>query len=167
MVILETDRLVLKEADLDDEHFFFELLNSPGWIKYIGDRGIESIDDARKYIRESLINSYKENGFGLYKMVSKKENSSIGICGLLKRPGLSNPDIGFAILPAYERKGYTYEAAKAILEYGISTLGLKTILAITTKKNTGSRKLLEKIGLRFVDKIKLEVDGEELLRYSN
>ena len=103
-MILETERHWLEEADSNDGAFFFELLNSPTWIRFIGDRGIASIDDAVNYIRESLIKSYRKNGFGLYKMVLKQDDRPIGICGLLKRPGLEHVDIGFAILPQYEKK---------------------------------------------------------------
>ncbi len=165
MSMLETERLLICKADKGDADFFFELLNSPNWVQFIGDRGIKSKKDAIIYIEKSLIYSYKTNGYGLYKMISKMENKPIGICGFIKRDYLEHVDIGFAILPEYEGKGFTYEAAKKTIEYGTSTLKLHPILGITTAKNTKSRNLLQKIGLVQVDTI--VHDDDELLLYSN
>lgn len=144
--VIETERLSLEMGQLHDTDFIFKLLNSPTWIQFIGDRGIRTEDDARAYIENNLIRSYQENGFGLYKMVLKESRIPIGLCGFIKRDYLDHADFGFAILPAYENQGYTYEAAKAILEYGTTTLKLNPILAITTPENSKSRYLLEKIG---------------------
>lgn len=166
-MIFKTDRLELSEAVPDDKDFFFKLLNSPNWIEYIGDRKIKSLFDAEKYIRESLINSYKCNGFGLYKISLKESKLPIGICGLLKRPHLEHPDIGYAILPEYEKKGYAYEAAKGTMIYAETILRIQKILAITAPKNKSSIKVLEKIKLKFVKRIKFKEDEEELLLYSN
>ena len=138
MTILTTERLALDEAVLEDAEFIFDLLNSPNWIEFIGDRSIKSIKDAERYIQNSLINSYREHGFGLYKMVLIESNEPIGLCGLLKRATLDHPDIGFAILPEFEGMGYTYEAAKATIEYAHAALSLATILAITSEDNTRS-----------------------------
>lgn len=166
MTIFETERLLLEQAEIPDAPFFLKLLNSPGWIAQIGDRGIKTTEDATHYIRDALIKSYKENGFGLYKMIEKQEKQPIGICGLLKRPDLDYPDIGFAMLPEYEGNGYAFEAAKATLEYAETTLGLRVILAITIMKNTRSKKLLERIGLQQIDVINFK-SKEECLLYSN
>ncbi len=100
----------------DDSQFIFELLNSPTWLKYIGDRDIKNLDDAQNYIINGPIKSYEIHGFGLYKVALKNNDTPIGICGLLKREGLEDNDIGFAFLPEYEEKGYAYESAKAILD---------------------------------------------------
>lgn len=164
--ILQTKRLYLKELNLNDGAFFMELVNSSGWLKFIGDRNIHSIEDAKKYMQEKLISSYAENGFGFYKMVLKKEGTLIGICGLIKRPHLEHVDIGFAILPKYERKGYTYEASEGVMHYAQSTLGLKTILGIVSKENHGSKRVLEKIGLKCIGTTDYEGD-EGVLLYSN
>lgn len=164
MSVFETQRLSLQEVERTDASFIFELLNTPTWIKNIGTRGIKTLEDAENYIEKAFVKSYQENGLGLYKMVLKKTGESIGICGLVNRPTLPHVDIGFAILPAFERQGYTYEAAQATMEFAKSTLGLTTLLGITTEENTASRRLLEKIGLRYV---KTEKSGdEELMVYS-
>ena len=127
MIVLETARLRLEEGTLDDQVFIFTLLNSPNWIEFIGDRGIESLTDAENYIKNTLIKSYDTNGFGLYKVTLKHDSSPIGLCGFLKRDYSDHPDIGYAILPKYEGNGYTSEAAKAVLNYGKTQFGFKTI----------------------------------------
>jgi ribosomal-protein-alanine N-acetyltransferase len=164
MKITETERLIIEEANLSDAPFFLSLLNSPNWIKFIGDRHIKTLEEATKYVQESLIDNYKKNGFGFYKMSLKSTNEPIGAIGFLKREYLEFPDIGYAILPNYENNGYISEAAKAILEYGKNILQLKTIFGFTTEDNLVSQKVLVKIGLQFIDKRIL--DGEEFLVYS-
>ncbi len=166
-MITETKRLILQEALLADAPFFYELLNSDTWGKYIGDRGIATVADAEAYIQKSLITSYRENGFGLWNMVLKEEGTVIGICGLINRPTLDHPDLGFAILPAYEGKGYTSEAAQATMDYAQTVLGLKKILGITSEDNLGSQRVLEKAGLKFIEQKKLsEEDAKETLVYA-
>ncbi len=165
-IIIETTRLTICEASIEDFPFFKKLLNSPNWIEFIGDRGVKTDKQAVHYIKSSLINSYEENGYGLYKMCLKESSVPIGICGFVKRDYLDNPDIGFAILPEYEGKSYTTEACKATLAYGKSELKLHPILGITTKKNSKSRYLLNKIGLQEKGKIKPPGDKEELLLFS-
>jgi len=147
-IIVETDRLQLEEVSLRDGDFIIELLNSPGWLAFIGDRNVRNKIDAQNYIKDKLISGYRKNGFGLYK-VSLKEGAPIGLCGLLKRETLSCPDIGYALLPQYERKGYMFEAAKAIVELGLKKHKIKTILGITSPDNQPSKLLLEKLGFKF------------------
>lgn len=166
LTILETERLILEEAAEADAAFFHELMNSPSWIKYIGDRNIHNLDQARKYINDSLINSYHINGFGLYKVVLKSKGTPIGICGLLKRETLANPDIGFALLPSFENQGYAFEASVGVLKYAKEKLGLRTVLAITMKENLKSNQLLKKLGLQVKDTYKPNDNAENLLLYS-
>ena len=165
MTILKTQRLLLQEVQLTDAPFIFELLNTPTWLKYIGDRGIKNLADAEQYIQKSFRDSYKSNGFGLYKMVLKASKQPIGLCGLVNRPSLEDIDIGFALLPKFAKQGYAYEAANATMDYAWNQLNLTTIVAITSKENTNSQQLLEKIGLQLADVITLEGDEEELLLY--
>ncbi|PSR55541.1 RimJ/RimL family protein N-acetyltransferase [Adhaeribacter arboris] len=165
--MLESERLRFELAHLEDKGFFFKLLNSPNWIKYIGDRGIKTEQDSENYIKNSLIKTYNDKGFGLYKMVVKTTNLPIGICGFVKRDYLDSVDIGFAILPEFEGQGYTFEAAKAILEYGQTELGLGTVYGITTPDNKASQHLLVKLGLQFVFKRTDKIQNQELLIFSN
>ena len=166
MIITETKRLIITEATLEDCSFFYELMNSQNWLKYIGDRGINNYQDAEEYIQKSLIDSYKENGFGLYKVVLKDSSVPIGLNGFVKRNYLDYPDIGFAILPQFEGLGYTQEAGHKLLEHGSKKLGMDPILGITSSANFASQHLLLKIGLSFEKKIKSTPEGEELLLYS-
>ncbi|WP_411030136.1 GNAT family N-acetyltransferase [Spongiimicrobium sp. 3-5] len=166
MKIAETQRLTIEKAVLNDAHFFLKLLNSPNWITFIGNRNINSEEDARNYIEHSLISSYTKNGYGLYKVSLKENSKPIGICGFVKRDYLDSADIGFAILPKYENQGYTLEASKAMLKYGKTELNLNPILGITTRKNIRSQGLLKKIGLKEIGKISPDKDVTQFLLFS-
>jgi RimJ/RimL family protein N-acetyltransferase len=162
MIILETERLVLRRLTTDDAEFVLELLNEPSFLQYIGDRGVRSLEDAREYILNRLVASYERNGFGLYLVELKESRIPIGISGLVKRDALPDADIGFAFLPAYWSQGYAVESAAAVMNYARAVLGLIRIVAITSLDNEASAKLLEKIGLRFERLIKLSEDAEEV-----
>ncbi|HMQ49988.1 MAG TPA: GNAT family N-acetyltransferase [Saprospiraceae bacterium] len=164
--VLETARLCLRKAILPDANFILELLNSPGWLQYIGDRGVKNEADAARYIDDRLIKSYDELGYGLYVTQLKKEGFPIGLCGFIKRPYLEHADIGFAVLPVYESQGYTYEAARALMPFGKTYFGLDPILAITTKDNLKSQNLLKKLGLKQRGFL-VEPEGEELMLFSS
>jgi RimJ/RimL family protein N-acetyltransferase len=162
MKVLETDRLIIRWLTTEDAEFILQLLNEPSWLKFIGDKGVRTIADARAYILSGPVEMYSRFGFGLYLVEQKKEHLSIGICGLIKRDSLADVDIGFAFLPKYWGKGYAHEAASAIMEYGRTVLGLTRIVAITSANNDSSAKLLEKLGLRFEEMLKLSDDSEEV-----
>ena len=166
MTILTTPRLSIEKVTQDDSAFIFELMNTPTWIQYIGDRSIKSIADATAYIETNYLTSYKENGYGLYKMVLTSTLAPIGMCGFVKRDYLDAPDIGFAVLPAYEGMGYTSEAATKILDYGLHTLNLELVLGITSLENIRSQRLLEKLGLIKQGTIQSAEIGKTLYLYS-
>lgn len=162
MNILETDRLILRELDsVVDAEFMFELLNSPKFIKYIGDRGVRSVEQARTFIETRYQPSYELHGYGLYTVERKEDGKQVGICGFVRRDSLPGPDIGFAFLPEYERNGYGYESAAAIMNYGRDVLGIDQVLAITTSDNEASGRLLEKLGFGFAELIE---SGKETLK---
>lgn len=146
MRITETERLFIDEAATEDASFFLMLMNSKGWLTYVGDRNIHSENDAAAYISGKLIKSYETNGFGLNVMRLKENNEAIGICGFIKRDYLPHADIGFAILPGYEGKGYMREAAKNLIAYGFTELRFDEILAITLSSNDRSQQLLYRLG---------------------
>ena len=166
MQILETDRLILREISADDAEFILDLLNQPSFIKYIGDRGVRTIETATDYIERRFTKSYRENGFGLYlvELQSQIQNlkSKIGICGFVKRDSLPHPDIGFAFLPEFCGSGYALESARAMMNYGRNQLKLSRVLAITTPDNEASIRLLEKIGFCFERLIRMPDGPEEL-----
>lgn len=160
--MIETERLTLREFFVEDATFICELLNDVSFVRNIGDKGVRSDKDAAAYIQNGPIASYERFGFGLYAVELKETGELIGMCGLLKRDSLTDPDIGFAFLPKFWKKGYALEAAAAVLEYGKNVLGLKRVLAITMPDNIGSIGVLEKIGLRFERLIRMSEDEPEL-----
>ena len=159
--ILETERLILRKMTVEDAEFIFELVNEPAFIRNIGDKGVRTLDDAREYILSGPVASYTKFGFGLYAVELKETGAAIGICGLLKRDSLEDVDIGFALLEKFRRKGFGYESAAAVMDYGRSALGLKRIVAITSPDNEESIRVLEKIGLRFEKMIRIPGPSED------
>lgn len=166
MTILTTERLELLEFTLIDAPFILELLNSPTWIKYIGDRNIKTLADAKQYIQDKLIDSYQKHGLGLYLVKRKEDNESIGMVGLVNRDTLEDIDVGFGMLPRYAGKGYGYEAAAAVMDYAQHTLKLKRVVAITVPYNEYSIALLKKIGLQFEKMIQSSNKQEQLMLFS-
>lgn len=167
MIVLETDRLTLREITTDDAEFLLKLLNEPSFIENIGDRNVRTVEDARQYASNGPIASYKQHGFGLYLVELRESRAPIGICGLVKRDSLSDADLGYALLPEYWRKGYALEATSAVKKYGFADLGHKRILAIVNPDNAGSIKVLDKLGLKFTRMIRLTEDAPEICLYSS
>jgi RimJ/RimL family protein N-acetyltransferase len=126
-----------------------EVLNDADFLRYVGDRGVRSVDEARVYIVNGPIASYDRFGFGLCAVVLKARDVPIGICGLLKRESFEDVELGFAFLPEYRSKGYALESAAAVMEYARRDLGLTRIAAITSPDNDRSARLLGRIGFRF------------------
>jgi ribosomal-protein-alanine N-acetyltransferase len=162
VIVLETERLVLRHLTLNDAPFILELLNDPSFLRYIGDRGVRNVQDARQYLIKGPIASYQKSGFGLYLVFLLESGDPIGICGLLKRDTLDDVDVGFAFLPPHWGKGYARESASAVLAHARATLGLKRIVAITSPDNAASIKVLEKLGLKFERMVRLGDDPREV-----
>jgi ribosomal-protein-alanine N-acetyltransferase len=146
-LILETERLVLRELVADDAPFILELLTSRGFRENIGDRGVTDLDGARGYIERAQA-GYAGNGFGLWRCDLKATGEGAGLCGLVKRDGLDHPDVGYAFLERFWGQGLASESAAASVAYGRDVLGIETIVAITTPANLGSIAVLKKIGLK-------------------
>jgi ribosomal-protein-alanine N-acetyltransferase len=150
---------VLREFTLEDDGFILELLNEPGFLRFIGDKGVRTLADAREYLQRGPMDSYRQNGFGLY-AVCVGEAAPLGMCGLVNRQGLDDPDIGFAFLARNWGNGYAVEAAAAVLDHGRRVLALPRILAITSPDNRASISVLEKIGFQFERLMQLPRDTE-------
>ena len=166
MVIAETDRLLLAKVTLDDAPFFVELMNSPHWIKYIGDRNIKTEEDAKSHLKKTILKSYAENGYGFFKVLLKsEENKIIGICGLVKREELELPDIGFGFLPEYEGMGFGYESASSVLQLAENKYHIDQIGAICMAENKNSIRLIEKLGMNYQKKVNPFDEDEELLLF--
>lgn len=165
MKVLETERLVLRWITLDDAEFILELVNEPSWIRFIGDRGVRTLDDARKYITNGPSASYARSGFGFYLVELKETGDKTGICGLVKRNGLNDIDIGFAFLPRFWGLGYAFESAEAVLTHARNDLGIARVVAITAMDNHSSMKLLGKLGMQRETTVTLPGDCEELMLF--
>jgi RimJ/RimL family protein N-acetyltransferase len=162
MNVLRSERLELRELGLHDDEFILRLLNEASFLRFIGDKGVRTLSDAREYIMKGPMDSYLRFGFGLYLTSLSDSGIPIGICGLVKRDALPDVDVGFAFLSQYWSRGYAAESAAAVLDYGRRQLHLQRIVAITAPDNHASMAVLEKIGLRFERMIRLSEDSPEL-----
>lgn len=162
----ETNRLILQPTSTADAQLILDLLNSPKWLKYIGDRKVHSLAAAKDYIQLRMIPQLEKLGFGNFTVIRKSDRAKMGICGLYDRDEMEGLDLGFAYLPDYERQGFAYEAANKILEAGFNNFGYDKINAITSKENRASQKLLEKLGFQLQGTTQLAEETEELLLYS-
>jgi RimJ/RimL family protein N-acetyltransferase len=165
-IVIETPRLLLRHMTIEDDTALIrQLLNDPAFIQNIGDRGVRTDDDARRYIDDGPRASYQRFGFGLYAVTTKATGESIGICGLVKREFLDDADVGYALLPGFRGMGYATEAASAVLRYGLDTLRLPRIVALTHPDNEGSIRVLEKLGLRSRGRLMISGDTRVTLLF--
>ena len=151
-----TERLTLNELSLNNANFINELVNTPEWIKFIGDRNIHTQDEAKEYVEKIIENP----NINYWVVKLKSQNISIGIITFLKRDYLEHYDIGFAFLPKYSKNGFAYEATIPVLNDAVNNHNHRQILATTVRENTNSIKLLEKLGLRYEKEIE---NGKDLL----
>lgn len=163
----ETERLILKPAEVQDADFFLELYNMPSFIQYIGDRNLRTKEDAENYIKSRFIPQIEKLGFGNYVVILKEDHTKIGAVGIFEREGLDVLDIGFSFLEKYEGKGYAYESANKLKEVAATDFGVHKISAITTKDNFSSQKLIERLGLKFQKMVTIPEDVVELMYYEN
>ncbi len=166
MAVIETARLVLRCLTDADAAFMLDLLNQPSFIENIGDRGARTLDEARAYIAKVPVASYRRYGFGLYLVVVKDSGEAAGICGLVKRDGLDDVDLGFALLPRHWKKGYAVESALAVKDYAARVVGLRRLVAITAPANWSSIRVLETVGFSFERMVRLRPEAEERKLFS-
>jgi RimJ/RimL family protein N-acetyltransferase len=152
-------------VEVTDAAFILRLLNEPGWLEYIGDKGVHTMEDAVHYINNGPRTMYERVGFGLFLVELKGNQTPIGLCGLIKRDGLDDVDIGYALLADFHNRGFAFEAAEGTLKYA-KEIGLKRLIAITTKDNHSSVKLLEKLGMNPDGFVILPNDKEELKKFA-
>lgn len=149
MQLIVTGRLTIRRFTLDDAPFIVALVNDADWLRFIGDKAVHSEEDARRYLVAGPLAMYESHGFGLCAVERTKDRVTIGMCGLIRRAGLKDVDIGYAFLPEARGQGYALEAAQAVLEHGLATIGIARIVAITDPDNAASTRVLEGIGMRF------------------
>jgi ribosomal-protein-alanine N-acetyltransferase len=159
--VIQTERLVLRQLELNDADFILELLNEAAFLRFIGDKGVRDLESAREYIEKGPIDSYGRHGFGLY-ATCLLDGTPTGVCGLVKREVLVDADVGFAFLSRHRSKGYAVESAAAVLAHARRVLRLPRIVAIADPENSGSIAVLEKIGLKFERMIRLTEHSREL-----
>jgi [ribosomal protein S5]-alanine N-acetyltransferase len=160
--IYETERLIIKPTNIDDAEFIMALVNTPGWLENVGDRNVHSIADAEKYVTEKMLPNMEKYGYGNYTLILKTDGSKIGTCGIYSREGLSHCDIGYSLLPQYEKNGYINEAAKKMVNLAFTDFNLTTLQAITINSNQASKNVVLKLGFTFKENIFIPNDPVEL-----
>jgi ribosomal-protein-alanine N-acetyltransferase len=164
-VIVETARLTLRRLDEDDAAFAFDLVNDADFLRFIGDKGVRTLEDAKAYLRSGPLASYAKHGFGLFRVARKADDVPVGFCGLLRREYLPAADIGYAFLPAHRGLGYAIESGAAVLEYGRRVHGLTSVLAMTHPDNAGSIRVLERLGLSLERRFRQPGDDHDVLLF--
>ena len=161
----ETERLMLRPTNLEDGPFVKALLNTPKWLRFVGDRNVNTDEEAVEYIKDRMLPQLVKLGYSNYTMIRKSDGEKIGCCGLYNREGLEGVDIGFALLPPYEKRGYALEASKEMLRAASEEFGISRIKGITAKEHHASQSLLEKLGLTRTGTVTLPDEDEELFLY--
>lgn len=161
--IATTERLILREFNEADHEFIIELLNTEGWLQFIGNRNILENEQAIDYINNALRASYSKNGYGLYCVELKSTGMAIGMCGFVKRENFIHADLGFAFLPDSSGKGLAYESAEAVLKYGFEKLQFSTVDAITKHENVRSISLLKRLTFQHIEDV--EMNNEQLMLF--
>lgn len=165
-LVTETARLYLRRLTPTDAPFIVEVLNTPGFLFFVGDKNVRSHADAREYLESGPLLMYRDKGFGLWLVARRSDRAPLGLCGLIKRDSLDDVDIGYGFLPEHEGQGYALEAARAVVEYARTALGLPRLVAICDPRNAASIRLLEKLGMALEKQVSAEDDGKTLNLFS-
>ena len=161
-----TERLTIRAFTLDDAAFIVTLVNDPDWLRFIGDKAVKTREDARRYLATGPLAMYERYGFGLCAIERNKNRATIGMCGLIRREGLEDVDIGYALVPEVRGQGFALEAARAVLEHGLTTLRIYRIVAITDPDNAASTRVLEGIGMRFERHVQMGEGAKRVALYT-
>jgi ribosomal-protein-alanine N-acetyltransferase len=158
-------RLDYAPLALADAEFIVALLNDPDFRRHIGDRGVRGSGDVEGYLRAGPLRSYAEHGFGLLKVSERASGQPIGMAGLIRRPGLDEVDLGYALLPGYRRRGYAAEACEALVRLAAGPFGLRRLVAVVTPQNSRSIATLERVGFVFERTLQLPGEATEVRLY--
>lgn len=157
---LTTERLLIEKLSPGDSEFILTLLNTPGWLKFIGDRNIKTLSDAEAYVQKTIDSPSVQ-----YWIVKKTaDRTPVGAVSFIKKDYLDHHDIGYAFHPDFSKLGYAYEAVKVVLEQLCKNPLYPVILATVAPDNESSIRLLEKLGLKQQDQI--EIENRTLLLFS-
>lgn len=165
-LIAETERLRIRRMTTDDAGFILNLVNQPSFLEHIGNKGVKDLEDAKRFILAGPWTQHADRGFGQFVVELRDGSEPVGVCGVLFRESLDVCDIGCAFLPAYWRRGYAFESAMAVMEYGRTTLAIDTIVGLTSEENIASIKALEKLGMSFERMVKMSDDDPGTALYS-
>ena len=163
---IETERLRMRWLTEADVPLMLAIWNDPTFVRYVGDRGIRTPEQALEELATGAFRGYTEFGYGPFHVSLRAGGEAIGVCGLYKREHYDDPDIGFAFLPDFCSQGYGWEAARAVRDYARDDLGLKRIIAIVSPENAASIGLLKKLGLVFERQDTYPDDGETICIYA-
>ena len=163
--ILETERLVLHEFDEDDVEPFYLMGSDPEVIRYTGDPagGLANREQALESLRARPLADYQKYGYGRWACVLKSSGVVIGFAGLKFLPESREIDLGYRLLRPYWGNGYASEAARAVLDYGLTQLGLERIIGLVHPENVASVRILEKLGMKLVERV--EFEGRSFVKY--
>lgn len=162
---LRTERLALNWLTLDDAPLMLAIWNDPAFMRYVGDRGVRTIEEAETSMRDGVLQLYSGYGYGPFRVTRVEDAADMGICGLFRRDGLEEPDVGFALLPEYCGEGFGFEASRAVLDHARDSLRLPGVLAIVSNENDASIGLLEKLGLSFDGDMRLPGEDTDVRLY--
>lgn len=162
---MRTKRLSLRWLTLEDAPLMLTIWNDPDFIKNVGDRDVRTIEQARAAMTEGALKLYRELGYGPFRVALHENDLAIGVCGLFKRGSLNDPDIGFGFLPEYCGQGFGWESASFVLEFARDKLRLPRLVAIVSPQNVASISLIEKLGMRFEDAIRMPDEDHDVSLY--
>lgn len=166
MTVLHTERLTLTRLSYDDCDFVYELVNEPAFKRFIGDKKVNTLADAREYLRTGPIGSYEQHGYGMFLVSTKESCEAVGMCGLVKRDQFEDPDVGFAFLQRFWARGFALESAQAVVNYGAGQLGLQRMIAIVDPRNKASVRLIRKLGFAYERMVRMQGDEFDIQLYS-
>jgi len=160
-MLLESERLIIRDALVSDAPFYFELFNDPDWVQFIGDKNLKSIEETEVYLKDILFKNLQLGGLGFFTVILKETNRPIGASTALQRDTLDFIDIGYAFLPIGRGKGYATEATKLIIEYVRTKFKQNKVLALTMPKNEKSQKLLKNLSFNYIGMQQVFENGED------
>ena len=163
--VFKSKRLIIRPTLEGDAELIYQLMNTANFIKYVGDRKIDSISSAENYIKLKMLPQLEAKGYSNYTLINAINGSKIGICGLYDRSGIEGIDVGFGILPKFEGLGYAYESASRIIKAAFEEFKIEELKAITDQKNIASQNLLKKLGFELNGKIVLPNEDDELFLF--
>ena len=164
--LIKTERLHLRPVTLDDADLMLAVWNDPAFVHHVGDRGIRTLEESIKTLKDGALRLFEEHGFGPYRVSLKTDDSAIGICGIFSREGMDEPDIGFSVLPKFCKRGYAYESATAVINYARDDLKLPRLTAIVSPDNAASVGLIKKLGFQFERMLRLPGEDKDISLYA-